>query len=99
MTLFIMGLYALASVICFAMFAVDKQAARAGRRRLSERSLLWSAALCGWPGGWLAQRVLRHKSGKSSFIWRFRAAVVLNILVTASLIYACLFVSAHVALS
>ncbi|MDB5962638.1 MAG: hypothetical protein JWP59_3932 [Massilia sp.] len=98
MTLFLLAIYALASVICFAMFAVDQQAAKAGRRRLSERSLLWAAAACGWPGGWLAQRWLRHKSGKASFIWRFRAAILLNILVLAAVILVDLYMSAYVAL-
>ena len=99
MTLVLTILYVLASVICFAMFAFDKRAAVAGRRRLSERSLLWSAAACGWPGGWLAQRWLRHKSSKASFRWRFLAAVLLNIVTVGAIVYATLYINAYVALS
>ena len=35
--------------------------------------------LCGWPGAWFAQRVLRHKSVKMSFRIVFFVAVALNL--------------------
>lgn len=51
----------------FLSYAMDKRAARQGRRRIRERTLhLWSLA-GGWPAAWWAQRVLRHKSAKASF--------------------------------
>lgn len=95
MLLFLVSLYLLASVVCGVMFAIDKRAAQAGRRRISERALLWAAALGGWPGGALAQRTLRHKTVKASFRWRFRAAIVLNLLSVAALVYATLYVNAY----
>ena len=43
--------YLALSIICIAYFAVDKSAARAGRRRVSEKSLLLLSL-----AGWLARR-------------------------------------------
>lgn len=97
MLLFFIALYLLASVICFIMVAIDKRAAQAGRRRISERALLWASAAGGWPGGYLAQRSLRHKTDKPSFRWRFRAAIVLNVLMVAALVYVALYVNANFA--
>jgi uncharacterized membrane protein YsdA (DUF1294 family) len=33
----------------------------------------------GWPGGLLAQRVVRHKSSKAAFLVKFRVTVVLHV--------------------
>lgn len=95
MTEFILLVYGVASTACFIMYALDKQAARAGRRRISERSLLLAGLACGWPGAWLAQRWLRHKSSKTAFLWRFRITVLLNAAAVAAIVYT----SSHVALS
>lgn len=91
MLLFLVGLYGVASLVSFVMYAIDKRAAQAGRRRLSERSLLWVGVAGGWPGAALAQRTLRHKSAKPSFRWRFMASVVLNLLLLAGLVYLTLY--------
>jgi uncharacterized membrane protein YsdA (DUF1294 family) len=72
--------YAGASLVCFIVYAMDKSAAKAGRWRTSETTLLLLGLACGWPGAILAQQWLRHKSAKASFRARFRATVVLNIL-------------------
>ncbi len=51
----------------FLAYALDKHAARRGRRRIRERTLhLWSLA-GGWPAAGMVQRVLRHKTAKASF--------------------------------
>lgn len=71
--------YAGASVICFIAYARDKSAAKTGRRRTPEITLLWLGFACGWPGAILAQQWLRHKSSKVSFRQRFWATVALNI--------------------
>jgi uncharacterized membrane protein YsdA (DUF1294 family) len=96
---YLLLLYALASVVCFVMYAIDKRAAGAGRRRISERALLWTGLAFGWPGALLAQRWLRHKSSKASFLWLFWATVLLNVTIVAALIYLTLYVSEHVAIS
>lgn len=70
--------YALLSAITFCVYAADKAAARRHLRRVSENTLHLLALCGGWPGAWLAQRTLRHKSSKRSFRWRFWLTVVLN---------------------
>ncbi len=75
------GTYVLLSGVCFLMYALDKAAARAGRRRTPESTLLWLGLACGWPGGLLAQRWLRHKTAKPAFLWRFWMSVLVNVLV------------------
>lgn len=59
--------YLLASVACFAAYAFDKSAARAGARRTPERTLLLLGLAGGWPGAVLAQQWLRHKTRKQPF--------------------------------
>ena len=56
----------LANLVAFGLFAIDKARARAGRRRIPERTLL-TAALFGGLGAWLGQRMLRHKTRKQPF--------------------------------
>ena len=72
-------LYAGASLLCFMLYAIDKAAARAGRRRTPERRLLMLGLLGGWPGAALAQQLLRHKSSKPAFLWRFWGGVALHV--------------------
>lgn len=78
--LFVAAAYPLLSSLCFAMYALDKAAARAGRRRTSESTLLWLGLAGGWPGGLLAMRWLRHKTAKPAFLWRFWLTVAVNVL-------------------
>ena len=74
------GVYLVASVLCFAVYAMDKSAAAAERWRVSEDTLLGLGLVGGWPGAIVAQQVLRHKSNKASFRARFWATVIVNIL-------------------
>jgi uncharacterized membrane protein YsdA (DUF1294 family) len=71
--------YVIGSVACYAMYAVDKAAAKAGRWRTSENTLLMLGLACGWPGAIVAQKTLRHKSNKHSFKGRFWITVMVNI--------------------
>ena len=71
--------YVVLSAACLMAYAFDKSAAVAGRWRSSERSLLVFGLLGGWPGGLLAQQLLRHKSSKASFREAFWGTVVLNV--------------------
>jgi uncharacterized membrane protein YsdA (DUF1294 family) len=71
--------YLLASTVCFIVYAIDKSAARAGRWRTSESTLLMMGLACGWPGAALAQQWMRHKSSKPSFRAQFWATVCLNV--------------------
>ena len=79
------AVYVVASIVCFAMYAVDKAAAKAGRWRTSENMLLFLGLAGGWPGAMAAQTLLRHKANKPSFKSRFWITVVLNIALFAYL--------------
>lgn len=77
--LWLASVYGVASVVCFIVYAADKSAAAAGRRRIPERTLLLLGLACGWPGGLLAQRWLRHKTAKTSFQVAFWCSVAANV--------------------
>ncbi len=77
--LWLASVYGVASVVCFIVYAVDKSAAVEHRRRISERTLLLAGLACGWPGGLLAQRWLRHKTAKTSFQIAFWCCAVVNV--------------------
>ena len=77
--LFAAALYAIASAACVIAYALDKSAARQGRRRTPERTLLLLGLAGGWPGGLAAQRLLRHKSSKRPFLVKFWLTVGLNL--------------------
>ena len=83
--LWVAGLYLVASTVCFVAYAIDKSAAAAGRRRISERMLLLLGLACGWPGAIVAQQTLRHKTQKVSFRAAFRGSVALNTAVFVAL--------------
>ncbi|CAL61054.1 conserved hypothetical protein; putative exported protein [Herminiimonas arsenicoxydans] len=74
----VLGTYITLSVLAFAAYAIDKAAARKGEWRISESNLHLLDLLGGWPGGWLAQKFLRHKSGKRSFQRIYWITVVLH---------------------
>jgi uncharacterized membrane protein YsdA (DUF1294 family) len=81
--LWVAGIYLVASVVCFAVYAADKSAARADRRRVPERTLIWLGIVGGWPGAIVAQQTLRHKTQKVSFRRAFWGSVVVNLIVFA----------------
>lgn len=85
--LWIPALYLVMSVCGFAAYGLDKSAARAGRQRVSEQTLLTVGVLGGWPGALVAQQVFRHKTRKRSFRRMFWFTVVVNIAVLAGLVY------------
>ena len=72
-------LYAAMSLLTFVAYALDKRAARKGAWRTPESTLHLLEFLGGWPGAWLAQRTLRHKSVKTSFRIVFFVMVALNV--------------------
>jgi len=77
------------SVVALFAYALDKSAAVAGRRRSSEQSLLLLGLVGGWPGGLVAQQLLRHKSNKTSFRSAFWGTVLAN--VTAFVVFHAFF--------
>ena len=66
------------SLLAFFAYALDKNAAQTGRWRTKESTLHLLALAGGWPGAWAAQRLLRHKSSKQSFLLVYRATVVIH---------------------
>jgi uncharacterized membrane protein YsdA (DUF1294 family) len=81
--IWVAGIYLLASIVCFSVYAVDKSAAGTARRRVPERTLLTLGVIGGWPGAIIAQQTLRHKTQKASFRKAFWGTVVVNVLVFA----------------
>jgi uncharacterized membrane protein YsdA (DUF1294 family) len=55
------------NLLTFWMYWADKNAAQTGRWRTPENTLQLLALAGGWPGAWLAQQILRHKSSKLPF--------------------------------
>lgn len=72
--------YVVLSVICFIAYAGDKNAALSGSWRTSESRLLITGLIGGWPGAVVAQRLLRHKTRKRSFISLFWVTVAVNVI-------------------
>lgn len=55
------------NLVTFWSYAADKNAAVQRRWRTPESSLHLLSLCGGWPGAWLAQQTLRHKSSKREF--------------------------------
>ena len=77
--LLVAAVYGVMSVTCFAIYAIDKRAARRAAWRTPEKTLWLLGLLCGWPGAVLAQQWLRHKTTKRSFQIVFWITVGLNV--------------------
>jgi uncharacterized membrane protein YsdA (DUF1294 family) len=78
------------SVVTFAVYGLDKRAARAGAWRTRESVLHLMALLGGWPGALMAQRIFRHKTKKRSFQVVFWLTVAVNVSATSWLVAALL---------
>ncbi|WP_284448449.1 DUF1294 domain-containing protein [Pseudoxanthomonas mexicana] len=66
------------SVITFVVYALDKHAAQTGRWRTPESTLHLLELAGGWPGAWIAQQTLRHKSRKPGYRVVYWMMVVLH---------------------
>lgn len=75
--------HAVACLVSFAQYALDKRAARLARSRVPEKRLHTIDLLGGWPGGLLARRLFRHKTSKQPFVTVFWLTAVAH---TAGLI-------------
>ncbi|WHO71682.1 DUF1294 domain-containing protein [Rhizobium sp. BT03] len=76
------------NLLVFSIYFLDKQAARDGRWRISERTLLTLALLGGSIGAVAAQQLLRHKTKKEPFRSILAAILILHGAVAAVLIFA-----------
>lgn len=87
LTLLAVPWYVALSTITFLAYGLDKTAARQDRRRTPERVLQSLALAGGWPGAWIAQQTIRHKSSKLSFQIEFWMCVSVNLIVLVALIW------------
>ncbi|MEM7279502.1 MAG: DUF1294 domain-containing protein, partial [Pseudomonadota bacterium] len=70
--------YVVIGAASFAVYTIDKSAARRGGWRISERALHLLDLAGGWPGGLLAQQIFRHKTKKTTFRIAFWITVLVN---------------------
>lgn len=82
----IAAVYVVASALAFAMYGIDKSAARNERSRIPENTLHLIGLSGGWPGALIAQDAFRHKSRKVEFQVVFWLSVVANVALAAWLL-------------
>ena len=81
------GLITLAvwNLVVAVIYGVDKLLARAGRRRISEATLLFCGFLLGGLGAILGMVLFNHKTSKT----RFRILVPLYVIILIAALYLC----------
>ncbi|ARO29990.1 hypothetical protein NXC14_CH02044 [Rhizobium sp. NXC14] len=72
------ALFLALNLIAFSIYFLDKQPARNGGWRISERSLLTLALIGGSLGAVAAQQILRHKTRKEPFRSILAAILILH---------------------
>lgn len=80
-------LYGLMSLICFIAYYRDKRFAVRGERRIPEARLHLYELMGGWPGGLLAQRLIRHKNRKLGYQVRFWLIVLSHLLLAGVVLW------------
>ena len=81
----------LLNMATFVVYWADKYAARKRHWRTPEVQLhAWSLA-GGWGGAWLAQRILRHKVSKASFMGPYWLTVIVHCAAVGTWLYLQLF--------
>jgi len=63
----ITGFWLVMNLVTYVSYGLDKQRARRGKWRISERTLLWLSASGGAVGGWRGMKDFRHKTYKRNF--------------------------------
>jgi len=76
---FILLLLLLINLITFIVFGYDKQLARKNKWRIPERNLFILVILGGTIGGLLGMRAFRHKTNKTSFLFKFYGILILQL--------------------
>jgi uncharacterized membrane protein YsdA (DUF1294 family)/cold shock CspA family protein len=71
-------LYPVMSLVTYALYADDKSRAKRNDWRTPEQTLHLCEFAGGWLGGFIAQRILRHKSRKESYQAAFWTIVILH---------------------
>jgi uncharacterized membrane protein YsdA (DUF1294 family) len=73
--------------MAFTLIAYDKHLAKSQKRRISERTLLCFVLFGGTIGSGLAMLIFRHKTSKTSYLWKFWGIVFIQIAVVFGLFY------------
>lgn len=73
------AMLAVVSPISFLAYGWDKRQAKQNGWRVPEKTLHSIDAVGGWPGGFLAQQILRHKTRKLPFQFKFWLTVIMHI--------------------
>jgi len=66
------------NMMTFFAYWQDKYAAEKGRWRIKENTLHLFSLAGGWPGAWVAQQIIRHKSRKAEFRAAYWVTVTLH---------------------
>jgi uncharacterized membrane protein YsdA (DUF1294 family) len=82
------ALFLALNLLVFSIYFLDKQAARYGRRRISERTLLTLALIGGSLGAVAAQQLFRHKTRKQPFRSILTGILILHGALAATLAFA-----------
>ena len=80
----IIAVLAVLNVISFSLMAYDKQCAKAGKRRVPEKTLFIAAACFGGLGGVLGMMLCRHKTKHWYFQVFFPVFLVVQIILLAA---------------
>jgi len=75
------------SLVALVAYGLDKRRAQASGRRVPENTLHLLALFGGWPGGYLGQRIFRHKTQKLGFRVIFWLCVTLHLAAVSGAIY------------
>ena len=81
MGMFIVIALALWNLIVFFMYGIDKGKAKRNKRRISEKTLILSAAIFGAVGALIGMSVFRHKTNHKKFTLGVPLLLILNIAV------------------
>lgn len=82
------ALFLALNLFVFSIYFLDKRAARHGRRRISERTLLTLALIGGSLGAVAAQQLLRHKTRKEPFRSILAGILILHGALAAAVVFA-----------
>jgi uncharacterized membrane protein YsdA (DUF1294 family) len=70
------------NVIAFLLTGYDKNLAKGQKKRISERTLLNFVFFGGTIGSGLAMLIFRHKTCKTSYLWKFWGIVFVQVFFT-----------------
>lgn len=86
-TVILLSVCVLLSFATFVAYWWDKRKAVSGAWRTPESTLHLLSLAGGWPGAWVAQRVVRHKNAKPAFMRIYWLTVVLNCMAAGWLLF------------